>query len=73
MQERDGSTHLKYLLEFDSIESIIQSVKTYGQYLTWEILLGFYINLTEEVKSILVILPQVFLRKVYIKDKNRAI
>lgn len=72
-QTGDGNAQLDDLPECDSTWSTTRRIKTYGQYLVWQVLVGFSIDPEEELKPISAMLLYVFLGKVFIEKKSRAI
>lgn len=73
LQIGDGNAQPKELPEFDIIWSTNQQISMYGQYLAKQVLVGYTNNLVEEAEPIVAIPENVFLRKIFVKEKCRTI
>ncbi len=73
LQIGDRNAQLEDVSEYDSIWLMAQCIKNYSQHLAQQVSVGFSINPAEGVELISAIPAQVFLRQIFIKEKNRAV
>lgn len=73
LQTETGNAQPEDLFKYDSIWITNKQISTYGQHLAKQVSVGFSINPAEKVEPISIRLAQVFLRKIFIEEKNRSI